>query len=250
MGRRPALAADRCPGRKERQYRHEHPTHRHLRDHDRYVVRAGCVGAGLGNRAAEARATQTRAVRAKALKDNIKDFSLTLDYYGDEDKPYYRLTLLGPAQFAPVKEKLRKADPFRPVLEVQPALAGKIIDHLATEGYLDTAKQWDLRVLLRSKRVMPKGPCYRLTVGRTAKWMVFEQDLWGKELLAKLDGLRAVLAANEKAPGGMCPKCAGKKFIASVSKCTQCAAPPPAEPTSSARPAAPSWASVKPAPRP
>ena len=73
------------------------------------------------------------------------------------------------------------------------------------------------------KRVMPKGPCYRLTVGRTAKWMVFEQDLWGKDLLARLDGLRAVLAANEKAPGGtMCPRCVGKMFIMSVGKCTQC----------------------------
>ena len=105
--------------------------------------RACWAGNAVAAAADKPAATKTALTRTKALKDNLKDFRLTLNYFGKEDKPFYRLTLLNPNESA--RRKVGKESPFRPTVKVDDALAGKIIDHLAAGGFLEEARAWDLR---------------------------------------------------------------------------------------------------------
>ena len=78
--------------------------------------------------------TPEAAARAKQLKAAVASFDLTLAYHGDQDKPFYGLTLA-------VHEGVvrRRDDPFHPVETITKEQAGKVIDHLAAEGFLGHA---------------------------------------------------------------------------------------------------------------
>ncbi|MGD0899574.1 MAG: hypothetical protein ABR915_17225 [Thermoguttaceae bacterium] len=128
--------------------------------------------------AANAQQPDLAQVRAKELKAGIKTFRLTLNYNGDEDKPFYRLILSVP----PIGYD--RNNPFYRLAQLSEEQASKIIDHLAQDGFLEKAA--DQRS--KQKRPPPTMPGYTLTVGD------FHQDLgWGLPMLKRLDGLRKVL---------------------------------------------------------
>jgi len=113
-----------------------------------------------------------------------KQFSLQLNYYGEEDKPFHRLMLA---------QEARPADgpplpPFTLYQIIDDKQALKIIDHLEESGYLGQAEYWG-----RYQRnwVPPKGPCYVLAVPD------FYGNLgWGLPMLRRLDALRGVLEGD------------------------------------------------------
>ena len=115
-------------------------------------------------------------VRAKELKAGIKTFRLQLNYNGDEDKPFYRLTLRVGA--------VEQSGPFQRLVSITEEQAGKIIDQLAGDGFLARAAD-------KQKRPQPTMPGYTRTVGN------FTEDLgWGLPMLKRLDGLRKVLEGD------------------------------------------------------
>jgi hypothetical protein len=73
--------------------------------------------------------------RTAQLKAAAKSFRLDLLYHGDQDKPYYRLTLS-----VPVVPQLA-IDPFHPIVQITEEEAVKVIGQLAVEGFLDQAKE-------------------------------------------------------------------------------------------------------------
>ena len=129
--------------------------------------------------AARAQEADLAKARAKTLKTDIKTFRLELLYYGNEEKPFYRLILSVP----PVGQK--RDNPFYRCVQVTEEQAARIVDRLAGEGFL--AKAADLR-----SKTEPPEPAtkqgYTLTVDS------FREDLgWGLPMLKRLDGLRKVL---------------------------------------------------------
>jgi hypothetical protein len=115
--------------------------------------------------------------RTTELKEGIKSFHLELLYNGNQDKPFYRLTLSVP----PVGQD--RSNPFHRIAQVSEEQAGKLIDSLARDGFL--AKAVDLR---NKKLPRPTMPGYTLKVGN------FYEDLgWGLPMLKRLDGLRKML---------------------------------------------------------
>lgn len=129
---------------------------------------------------AKAQPTEQALARAKQLKAGIKTFRLGLYYNGDEDKPFYRLTLKVGA--------VEQSGPFQRLVSITEEQATKIIDHLATEGFLDEA--FDLRA--KTKQPPPTSPGYVMMA--SIQGIGFQQDLgWGLPMLKRLDGLRTVL---------------------------------------------------------
>jgi hypothetical protein len=61
----------------------------------------------------------------------VKSFRLQLEYNGDQDKPYYSLTLTVPC----VAHDSKSA--FYPQVQITEEQAQRIIEYLATEGFLD-----------------------------------------------------------------------------------------------------------------
>ncbi|WP_206292552.1 hypothetical protein [Humisphaera borealis] len=117
--------------------------------------------------------------RADALKADVTNFSLTLRYSGQQDKPYYTVTLTT----APAKESV----PFDLHAQLTAAQATKLIDHLAVEGFLDAA------IDQRTQDVKaPSGPLYTMTVnGAKHEWVEYLRfDL---AMLKRLDAIRAQL---------------------------------------------------------
>jgi len=125
--------------------------------------------------------------RAKQLKANLAGFSLELQYYGDQDKPFYAVLLQA-------AELEKEYPPFTEAARVTEEEASRIVDHLATEGYLALALGTAAAGL-----PAPLGPCYTLTVrarpaGGQGPPPEFREDLgWGPVMLGRLDGLRKVL---------------------------------------------------------
>jgi hypothetical protein len=112
--------------------------------------------------------------RAKELKAGIKSFRLTLNYNGDQDKPFYRLTLRVGA--------VEQSGPFQRLVSITEEQATKIIDHLVVDGFLSNVLD------LRKQTLLPTKPGYVLTVGN------YYGDLgWGLPMLKRLDGLRKTL---------------------------------------------------------
>jgi hypothetical protein len=127
---------------------------------------------------AHAQQADLGSARAKELKDGIKTFQLKLLYQGDEDKPFYRLTLSVP----PIDVGL--VNPFDNVVQINEELANEIIDYLARDGFL--TKAVDRRNKIRMLRAAT--PSYTLSVGN------FSEDLgWRLPMLKRLDGLRKIL---------------------------------------------------------
>src|SRR5207302_1110217 len=109
------------------------------------------------------------AERAAQLKAAVKSFRLDLAFHGEQDKPYYGLTLS-----VPTVPRLA-IDPFHPVVQISEEEAVKLIDHLAVEGFLDRARD-------EAPTKPPPGPCYTLTVrfGGKSGPVVYHEDLgWG-----------------------------------------------------------------------
>jgi hypothetical protein len=121
--------------------------------------------------------------RAAALNAAAKSFRLDLAFRGEQDKPYYGLTLS-----VPVVPQLT-IDPVHPVVQITEEEAVKLISHLAADGFLEQAKDE-----LPAKP--PAGPCYTLTVRASGKAgpVVYYEDLgWGAPMLKRLDGIRGAL---------------------------------------------------------
>lgn len=132
--------------------------------------------------ALEAPLSEQATRRAEAMKASVKTFRLELNYSGQEDKPFYRLSVSVPviAQLA--------TNPFHRIVQVKDDEAIRIIDHLARNGFLDQAV--DLRD--KTERPPPSMPGYSCKV--VAGDLLLNEDLgWGLPMLQRLDGLRDVL---------------------------------------------------------
>jgi len=138
---------------------------------------------------AHAKPTNQAAVRAKQLKAEIKTFRLELLYNGPEDKPpFFRLILSVPL----VPDR---SNPFYRSAQISEPQVGKIIDHLAHEGFLDEA--FDLRA--KTKQPPPTMPGYLMRA--STQGIGFQEDLgWGLPLLKRLDDLSKILD-NDAAEG-------------------------------------------------
>jgi len=115
------------------------------------------------------------AKRAELLKDEIDSFALRLLYSGPVDKkePFSSACLT--VDYGPFKK--RAIDPNFPVVKIEGAVAGKLIDHLADTQMLGLAR--DRNVEPRVRRVagaLPTaGPTYNLQI--TAKGQSFLMPL-------------------------------------------------------------------------
>jgi hypothetical protein len=189
----------------------------------RAQVAPGLGGLDRMGRKPEAKAvTDKTAQRAKGLKVNIDDFELDLRYYGESGKPYYRVTLAGPAAYRRQGNALRKRRPFHKIVPVGKTLAGKIVDHLAADGFLKNAGQWDSRA--RVLRAAPKGPVYRMTVRGMGHWVLYEDLPWDATMVRRLTALRGAVPKPMPPAGwhGLCSKCSRLMFTADVGRCSSC----------------------------
>ena len=133
---------------------------------------------------ATAQPTAKAAERADQLKAAVKSFALELHFQGDQAKNYDSLVLSVPVRRYLLPRNLRVAD----ISEEQ---AKKIIDYLATEGFLDQAHEG-----MQNLPPTPKPDSYSLVVRANGqgKFIVMEETFgWGKPMLTRLDGLRKVL---------------------------------------------------------
>ena len=121
------------------------------------------------------------AERARRLKVAVDWFTLDLWYLGDQDKPFYNLTLRVP------KIKGRRS-PFSPAVQLTKKEALAIIDHLAKDGYLRRAGNQSLKDLKA-----PAGPTYGLFVRGPRGLELYEFLGWDLGMLRRLDALRKVL---------------------------------------------------------
>ena len=122
-------------------------------------------------------------VRTAKLKAAAKSFRLDLLYHGDQDKPYYRLTLS-----VPVVPQLA-IDPFHPIVQITEEEAAKVIDQLAVEGFLDQAKEKS------PDKVADKQPCYTLSV--RAEAVQYSENLgWGLPMYKRLESIKVGLPGN------------------------------------------------------
>ena len=133
-----------------------------------------------------AKPTKKAGERAAKLKAAAKFFRLDLHFHGEQDKPYYGLTLS-----VPLVPQLA-IDPFHPVVQITEEEAVKFIDHLTVDGFLDQAKD-------KAPGEPPAGPCYTLRVRATSKTEAveyFENLGWNAPMLKRLDGIKAILHGN------------------------------------------------------
>lgn len=135
--------------------------------------------------AAGAEPSKKAQERAAQLKAAAKLLRLDLKYYGQQDKPYYGLTLS-----VPVVPQLA-IDPFYPIVQITEKEAVKIIDHLTVDGFLDQAQD-------KAPGKPPNETSgYTLTVRPTGKGEAFYENLgWGAPMLKRLDGIKGILHGN------------------------------------------------------
>jgi hypothetical protein len=119
--------------------------------------------------------------RAEALKRNLKVFQLLLIYHGPQDKPYYNLTLSVP------RVRPSETNPFHPIVHVDIEQAGRIVDRLASDGFLAEASD-----ITRERIVPPSSPGYSMRVN--GEEISLQAELgWNLGMLKTLDGLKSVL---------------------------------------------------------
>jgi hypothetical protein len=125
--------------------------------------------------------TEKAARLAAAIKENAASFTLSLDYMGQSDKPFYCVYLSVP------EVKRARADPFHPAAVISAKTAGKIADYLAASGSLDKAKDSTGKNVIRQA-----GPAYVATIryGRTTLSLELGWDL---ETIKWINGLKLVL---------------------------------------------------------
>lgn len=120
--------------------------------------------------------------RATAMKANISDFRLDVNYIGEQDKPFYQLIVSVPTIIR------RRSSPFERIIQVEEKAAIAIIDHLAREGFFDRAADPQVDATTRA----PTVPGYVMTAtAGPEQWYV---NLgWGLPMIHQLDALRAVI---------------------------------------------------------
>jgi hypothetical protein len=138
---------------------------------------------------ASAAPTTQAVARSQAIAADLDHFVLEIKYHGPQDKPHYNLKL----SVAYVGE--RKDVEFSPTLQINPDDAKAIFDHLATEGFLDSA----IGVRdLGGNIPEPTGPTYTLTLRTEA--LVFTEDLgWSDDMIARLEKLKPALKGEASA---------------------------------------------------
>jgi hypothetical protein len=148
----------------------------------------------IGDSPPAKRPTPKAATRRDQLREAVKSFRLRLEYNGDQDKPYYNLTLTVPS----VAHDRKNA--FCPQVQITEEQAKRIIDHLATDGFLDQAD--DLKPGVVKKSPAPTMPGYTMKVA--TEQIIFLGDLgWGMPMLNRMERLRKVLDGDAATQMGL-----------------------------------------------
>ena len=122
--------------------------------------------------------------RAEKIKDDLKTFSLELRYEGEQDKPFYGMTL----STKPMMRDGVRA--FWVEAIIDEATAKTLVDSLADSGVLGRAR--DLLGLQARTPRKPEGPCYVIDIAGNG--VQLEDNLgWGKDLALELFRLRGML---------------------------------------------------------
>jgi hypothetical protein len=136
------------------------------------------------------RPTPRAAARRDRLREALKSFRLQLEYNGDQDKPYYNLTLTVPS----VAHDRKNA--FHPQSQITEEQAKRIIEYLAADGFLDQAD--DLKPGVIKKSPAPTMPGY--TMKAATEQIILIGDLgWGMPMLKRIERLREVLDGDAAA---------------------------------------------------
>ena len=144
--------------------------------------------ASIAHAAPATQPTAKAAERAKALNENSGSFRLELWYQGEQDKPYYALTLA----VRPIQR--RRSSPFQLDVQISEAQAKRIIDHLAAEGFLDQAIDAENKAI-----PAPPGSSYTIKViyiDQAGRHELHSELGFDLNMLKRLDGLRAVLEGD------------------------------------------------------
>jgi hypothetical protein len=141
-------------------------------------------GTDNAKQASTAKPSAVATERAAKLKADLKTFTLSLNYSGQQDKPFYHLCLSVP-------QPRGNDNPFDQQVQIPEKQAQAIIDYLAIEGFFDHAKEAFLRT--------PAPPYYVLWIevdgnGHPARYGEFLG--WNLEMLQRLEGLRKVLEGD------------------------------------------------------
>ena len=131
--------------------------------------------------AAATAVSRRAAALAKLFKANITNFTLNIRYFGDQDKPFYQLTLRVPR----MKDQRR---PFWPAAQLNANAARKVIDHLASDGFFNRAID-----ISRFRIQMPAGPAYTFWLSGPQGTQLYEHIGWGLPMLKRLDALAKTL---------------------------------------------------------
>jgi len=126
----------------------------------------------------EERDAALAASRAELLKKHIESFVLTLSYYGEEDKPFYRLNMH-------VMQNQFDSREFAPAVQLSQAEAARLIDSMAREGFLSAGKPLE-------GKVEPKAPAYVLRIWND-KYSQYEVLGWDLAMVQRLEALRKLL---------------------------------------------------------
>ena len=144
------------------------------------VLSYSCGGRGYLAFKVEADADAVAARRAGALKDAADRFLLDLRYHGPRDSGLYSLTLH-------VGGKV-EAGPNSLVVRIDRQQAGRIIDHLAKEGFLAAAGN-----IAGKELAPPSGPCYTLSLSGPKGLRLYDTLGWGLGMARRLAELRKAL---------------------------------------------------------
>ena len=184
------------------------------------AVGALCLAPAAAKPPAPAKPAPLRTARAAELKANVQAFRLHLRYFGEQAKPYYALTL----GVAPAAQPagVQGAKTFHLVRMIGKDAAEKIIDHLAAEGFLDSAALPAAAAPADAGPPQPKQPTYAMHVEGLKAGTLGEDLGWGPKMLARLDALRTVIAAGEPLGETLCPACRKLNVVAVVGRCANC----------------------------
>ena len=130
------------------------------------------------------KAAQLTAERKNELVADLENFALTLRYFGDQDKPFYWLTLCRRMRATSAVYQFELTG----VMDKDTTL--KVIDWLADSGILGEAGE-----ATPQTRILEKGPCYVATLTGGKKTLIYNFG-WGADLAKRLAALRALLKGD------------------------------------------------------
>ena len=136
-------------------------------------------------------AIKRTAERAKLLKKRVDSFRLTLRWHTTQGKS------LSPGQSLQLTtlEADYKPRPFWATVVISKQRAGKIIEHLAAEGFLERASD----VKPAKSYPVPKLKSYSLTVRTSPGPHLYEHMPWELNLLKRVESLRKIMVGNRDA---------------------------------------------------